>query len=145
MIWISVFFANDISTFTLLDLFILFIGYFGIKQIGVFTNSNLTNLPIIEMINEEITPTITERIKYQSSNADETLLLKIHQDLKLLMQNEKLYKDPELTLDELAQKLNVNPNILSQVINSIENKNFFDYINEQRIAEFIKISVLKEN
>ncbi|PKB18781.1 AraC family transcriptional regulator [Flavobacterium sp. 5] len=145
LIWISVFFANDISTFTLLDLFILFIGYFGIKQIGVFTNSNLTNQPIIETVNEEIIPTITEKIKYQSSNADETLLLKIHQDLKILMQNEKLYKDPELTLDELAQKLNVNPNILSQVINSIENKNFFDYINEQRIAEFIKISVLKEN
>ena len=40
------------------------------------------------------------------------------------MQNEKCYKDPEIRLTQLANYLNVNPNYLSQVINSKENKNF---------------------
>nr|WP_315201420.1 helix-turn-helix domain-containing protein [uncultured Flavobacterium sp.] len=105
----------------------------------------MTSQSINEKIDEEGVTDIVGKTKRQSSAANETLLLKIHQDLQDLMQEEKLYKYPELNLEELAQRLNVNPNILSQVINSIENKNFFDYINEQRIAEFIKISVLQEN
>lgn len=145
LIWIPVFFANDIYTFTMLDIFILFIGYFGVKQVGVFTNKNITSQAINDEVEKTDDVNVSEKIKYQSSNADETLLLKIHQELQDLMQKEKLYKHPELNLNELAQRLNVNPNILSQVINSIENKNFFDYINEQRIAEFIRISVLQEN
>jgi len=143
VIWLSVFFGNDISTFTIIDLFILFIGYFGVKQVGVFTNSN--NQLIAGNADETVVEKVVEKVKYQSSTADETLLLKIHENLLALMQQEKLYKDPELNLNELAQRLNVNPNTLSQVINSIENKNFFDYINEQRIAEFLAIVVLPEN
>lgn len=43
---------------------------------------------------------------------------------------EKLYKNAELTLVDLARALNVLPNHLSQVINSIENRKFYDYINQ---------------
>lgn len=143
--WISVFFGNDISTFTIIDLFILFIGYFGVKQVGIFTNNNTSSQTIAGSVEEKATEKAIEKVKYQRSTADETLLLKIHQDLLALMQQEKLYKDPELSLNELAQRLNVNPNTLSQVINSLENKNFFDYINEQRIAEFLEIVALPEN
>lgn len=153
-IWLSVFFGNDISTFTLLDLFILFVGYFGVKQVGLFTNSNISDHIRSEtekganMGLEEEEPQSdinTEKIKYQKSTAGEALLLKIHQDMVLLMQTEKLYKAPELSLDDLSQRLNVNTNLLSQVINSLENKNFFDYINEQRIEEFKEIVLLPEN
>ncbi len=52
------------------------------------------------------------------------------------METEKLYKNPDLTLAELSQKLNIHPNVLSQVINSAEGKNFYDYINLQRVEEF---------
>ena len=61
------------------------------------------------------------------------------------MQEEKLYKNSELTLADLSQKLNVHPNVLSQVINSAEQKNFYDYINCQRIEEFKRIILLPEN
>ena len=56
------------------------------------------------------------------------------------MLQEQPFKDPELTLGELAKKLSVHPNILSQVINSFENKNFYDYINNLRIEEFKKLT-----
>ena len=61
------------------------------------------------------------------------------------MEYEKLYKDPELNLNQVASLLDVHPNILSQTINSVENKNFYDYINQHRIEEFKRIVVLPEN
>jgi AraC-like DNA-binding protein len=61
------------------------------------------------------------------------------------MQKEKLFKNPEITLAELAKTMKVHPNTLSQVINAIEEKNFYDYINIQRIEAFKEISILPEN
>ena len=61
------------------------------------------------------------------------------------MQKEKLYKNSELTLADLSQKLNVHPNVLSQVINSAEQKNFYDYVNHLRVEEFKTIILLPEN
>ena len=61
------------------------------------------------------------------------------------MLQEKLYKNPELTLAEISQKLSVHPNVLSQVINSIEQKNLYDYVNQQRVDEFKRLVMLPEN
>ena len=55
------------------------------------------------------------------------------------MNTEKLFKENDLTLAQLASRLNTHPNYLSQVINDKENKSFFDYINTLRTKEFIEI------
>jgi AraC-like DNA-binding protein len=52
------------------------------------------------------------------------------------MTEKKLYQTPELTLNIVSKELNIHPNTLSQVINSVEQKNFFDYVNTLRIEEF---------
>lgn len=70
---------------------------------------------------------------------------KAHLQLMLLMQTEKHYKNPGLNLDELAKHLEVSSNILSQVINSMEQRNFYDYINNLRIKEFKELLTLPEN
>ena len=62
--------------------------------------------------------------------------ISIHQRLTALMSTERLFTNPELKLNDLAERLDVHPNTLSQVINSIEEKNFYDYINGQRVEEF---------
>lgn len=55
------------------------------------------------------------------------------------MNTEKLFKESDLTLSQLANRLHTHPNYLSQVINDKENKNFFDYINTLRTQEFIAV------
>ena len=55
------------------------------------------------------------------------------------MDNQKLYLDEKLTLPKLASELDILPNYLSQVINERYGKNFYDYINTFRVAEFQKI------
>lgn len=58
--------------------------------------------------------------------------------LGLLMETERLFLQPELSLQELAQHLQTNPVQLSAAINQVFGKNFNDYINGLRIEEFIK-------
>ena len=55
-----------------------------------------------------------------------------------MLEMDQPYKDPDLTLNDLADKLDVHPNYLSQVINSNENKTFYDLINEKRVEAFIQ-------
>ena len=65
--------------------------------------------------------------------------------LKRSMIDEKSFKDLDLTLTLLAKRLNVHPNHLSQVINTYEQKNFYDYINWLRVEEFKSLVVRPES
>lgn len=147
IIWIVVIFFDDPHIFSTVVLYLFFIGYFGIKQVGIFTNIPISEINQIETSSLQNLPTVSqiEKIKYEKSSLSNSELLSIHKNLTQLMENEKLFKNSELTLTELSQKLNVHPNVLSQVINSVEQKNFYDYINYQRVEEFKQIIILPEN
>ncbi|WP_163409931.1 helix-turn-helix domain-containing protein [Flavobacterium ajazii] len=147
VIWVVVIFCDDPYIFSTVVLYLFFIGYFGIKQVGIFTNkpASENNETVVSALENIPTEPQAEKIKYEKSGLDSTELLAIHKNLTNLMENEKLYKNAELTLAELSQKLKVHPNILSQVINSVEQRNFYDYINYQRVEEFKKIITLPEN
>ncbi len=57
------------------------------------------------------------------------------QKLFYLVEVEKVYKDPNLTIKLLASKLLISPRSLSQIINNQLNTNFYEFINEYRIKE----------
>ncbi|TCO31127.1 helix-turn-helix protein [Pedobacter psychrotolerans] len=149
MIWLSILFGNDIFTFTLVDLYILFIGYFGIKQVGMFTNKVIplpaNHLDMGLLGASEDIPLRSAKVKYEKSVIGDRFSSEIHFQVTQLMQQEKLFKDPDLGLNELAEQLKIHPNALSQVINTLENKNFYDYINELRVEEFKCILMQPEN
>ena len=71
--------------------------------------------------------------------------MEIYTGLTKVINEEKIFVNPELTLAELAQTLDVHPHNLSQVINTYEEKSFYDYINLKRIEEFKRIVALPEN
>jgi AraC-like DNA-binding protein len=73
--------------------------------------------------------------KYSGSGLQEAEKKKIEDHLLQLMQKEKPYLEPELSLNQLAAQLSVKPKILSQVINEKLGHNFFDFINTYRIEE----------
>ncbi len=60
----------------------------------------------------------------------ETYLAKLRQ----IMAAEKLYAQSELKLADLAEKLDLSPHHLSQIINEKLGQNFFDFINHYRIT-----------
>lgn len=55
--------------------------------------------------------------------------------LEKAMVLEKLYRNPELTLSDLAIHLGTNPSFLSKMINRSFEKNFNDFVNEYRVME----------
>lgn len=152
VIWIVVISRlNDVWIFATVVVYVFFIGYFGIRQVGIFSNSSSINKRIDSFSGKHTeTETNTEnlqsgspettrptpKLKYQKSSLADEDAKKIHGQLLQLMLKDKLFKDAELNLGELADKLKVHANILSQVINSFENKTFYDYINGLRIEEF---------
>jgi ligand-binding sensor domain-containing protein/AraC-like DNA-binding protein len=55
--------------------------------------------------------------------------------LTYLMEVEHLYRESEMSLPLLAEKLSVSPHLLSQVLNERLNRGFSDFINSYRIEE----------
>ena len=61
---------------------------------------------------------------------DEKLLF---DKINTLIDDEKLYTEPKLNIDFLANEVDINASKLSTIINHFSTKNFNDYINEFRI------------
>ncbi len=66
-------------------------------------------------------------------------------ELVAIMEDEKIYLNPTLTLNELAEKLSIRPRYLSYVINASFEKNFYDYVNAYRIEEAKCLLIKEEN
>lgn len=151
LIWVFVILGNDKLLFSIVVLFVIFIGYFGINQVGIFSRK----VPLIDNdieIHKGINQSFDDVIikddvpsKYVKSGLNQEAALEIYELLKTRMIKEQIYVNSELTLVELAQTLDVLPNNLSQVINTFEQKNFYDYINSKRVELFIKLVAIPEN
>lgn len=149
-IWVCVIFRNDIAVFSSVVLFVIFLGYFGIKQVGIFTQAfpgDLPSGPAAEIQEETPSHSLAEprKTKYLKSGLDAASSESIYRTLVQSMHEKRYYTNPELTLAELARALSVHPNNLSQVINTHEQKSFYDYINSMRVEEFKRIVSLPEN
>lgn len=66
-------------------------------------------------------------------NEKDTEVLEWKEKIDALLQNELLYKNPELTILDIAKKLNTSVNLISKSINKGFQMNFNDYINTFRI------------
>jgi AraC-like DNA-binding protein len=73
--------------------------------------------------------------KYLKSGLKESDAQKYLTLLEECMRAEKLYRDPDLTILDVASKLSIPKHYITQIINEKTNKNFYQYINEYRINE----------
>lgn len=149
---LALFFETNV-TYTAIAFLVLFIGFFGINQLNIFYSNKdaLETLDREQLIenkkvnSNKISKKSVPKEKYAKSGLTKEGVSEIYAALKDVMDKKAYYKNPELTLVELAKILNVHPNYLSQVINEIEDKNFHNYINGLRIKEFIKLASIEEN
>ncbi len=87
------------------------------------------------VLGKKTEPQAPER-KYKKSLLDEADLKKYKQQLEQLMDSEKPYLDPDLTLRSLAEMLDLPPNYLSQLLNEGFDQNFAEYVNSYRLETF---------
>ena len=74
---------------------------------------------------------------YRKSGLKTDIAITKHKELLNLMEVQRPYLNPKLTLNELSQLLGMSFNNTSQLINQYENVNFYDFVNKYRVEEFI--------
>jgi AraC-like DNA-binding protein len=77
--------------------------------------------------------------KYKTSALLPETVKEVLPRLMQLIEEEKVFLEADLTLNKLAQQLNVHYNHLSQIINEHLKYSFNDFINRYRIEEAKKI------
>lgn len=101
------------------------LGYFAMYQPDVFKM-----------------PTVEEKHKPEKLNLEGLGTLK--SKIEGVMNDKKPYLDPKLSLNQLAELLEITPHVLSRVINTSFGLKFNDFVNTYRIEEFKKISIEKK-
>ncbi len=133
---------NDFVIFIGISIFVILIGFFGIQQTNIFgIQPEPKNDPILT---PEI-PKTAQKEKYASAKLSDEKLETYYLLLKKLISEEKVYTDAELSLSQLAAMMDIHPNYLSQIINSKEEKTFYDLINTYRVEEFKRLSAIPKN
>jgi len=115
--------------YSILIIFIFYIGYFGIKHENIFVN---IPLPENGETNQEASIT-----KYKNSGMSAEIASELHEKLLKFMEEKKPYLNPRLSLSDLSRELDISSNQLSQIINHQAGVNFHDFINKYRVAEFL--------
>ena len=64
--------------------------------------------------------------------------------LLVLMEKEKYFMQTQITINDIAKKLNTNRNYLSQFINDHFNTNFNSFLNEYRVKEARKLLLISQ-
>lgn len=126
---IEVFFGNNLQIYfyyflwIALSILIYLLGHFGIYHFGIFQEQKS-----IHKFSISRTALIQ---KDTASNIKNENLIEFEKFIK----EERNFLDANLSLESVAEKLNINKSYLSRLINSDLEKNFNDYINELRIEE----------
>lgn len=122
------------------SLFILILGYFGFRQPAIFANipdnwsQHTSSSQIIPNTKEASLLTQQKApIKYAKTGLSKEGSSKIYESLLVLMKADAPYLNPKLSLFQLAKAMSIQPNQLSQVINTHSKQNFFDFINQYRV------------
>ena len=121
----SMVFCTD-GLFLSLSLFVILIGYFGLKQSVIFSFENI-------ILEEEATKSHT---KYSGSRLTDLEAKQYSEILTDHMKSAKPYLNPDLSLPQLAAELDISSHYLSQVINEQFDLNFFDFVNKYRVEAF---------
>lgn len=122
--------------------FVYAIGYRGLKQPEIFrydtaeypvqsvqaAQAPVSQTPMMEAEEEAAA-------RYERSGLTERQAQRLKEALLQLMDRERPWQDSDLTLPDLASRLNTTPHKLSEVLNSQLNQTFYDFVNGYRVRE----------
>ncbi|MDX1941192.1 MAG: PAS domain-containing protein [Saprospiraceae bacterium] len=89
----------------------------------------------LQVEDEEKLPIMQIKEKYSSSSLKGVEELKLYFRLKSLIESEKIYLNPNLTLKSVADQLSTNTKYLSQVVNHHAGTHFQNFINAYRVED----------
>ncbi|MBS1586447.1 MAG: helix-turn-helix transcriptional regulator [Bacteroidetes bacterium] len=140
---------SNMTAYWLLIAYIYYASIKGYMQKDIHVETVVTDIPVIasvQVINHErkiqetnpveevqnLKPDVP-KLKYQKSRLNDSESKKIAEKLIRMVEQEKLYLDPELTLANLSEKSGEPPFVISQVLNVALGKNFYELVNGYRV------------
>lgn len=122
-----------------LTFFAFAFSFYGFKQPGIFHEILTEHKSHLKGRNpkEPLAP------KYERSGLKEKDAKKYLEKLLKYMDEEKPYLDVDLTIHDVSGALDIPRHYLTQVINGLQGKNFYTFINEYRVEEVKKLLVDK--
>ncbi|NHF57920.1 helix-turn-helix domain-containing protein [Flavobacteriaceae bacterium TP-CH-4] len=133
-------------------IYIVTYGIYGILIVSHISSGLFYHLPIISMslmvmylgFSASVQPSVFSGLyafenqlffKYEKSGLTSSLSKELKDNLERLFEIEKIYKENDISLDTVADKLNTTRHNASQVINEHFGVNFHEMINKYRIQE----------
>ena len=113
------------------------IGYMGLRQPEVFRYQP-AEFPMqereVETARAAAAPE-TSGPRYERSGVGDAEAVQLRESLLGMMETEQPWKESELTLTDLASRLNSTPHKVSLVLNSQMGQTFYDFVNSYRVRE----------
>lgn len=129
--------SNFILSSVVFAVYVYGMGYIGLLKTEIFASPD-ADREMHEVIDIESTAAILPGEKYERSGLTEEAAQNHLRQLLKLMEDRKPYLNCDLTLTQLAAMLEISPHNLSEVINSLQKQNFYDFINRYRIEQVKK-------
>ncbi len=115
------------------------IGYLGLRQPEVFryetAEFRIPARPTADLVLEPPAADEPEVSRYERSGLGDQEATRLKESLIVLMDDEQPWKDSELTLADLAMRLETTPHKLSEVLNAEVGQTFYDFVNGYRVRE----------
>lgn len=125
--WVLLF---SIFTLTTLSIFLFFDYY---RKFYNFKNTRLINF-------KNITTDFNDSLKkYEKSNLDREKASILLKHLIHLMENERIYLNPALSLTDLSEITKEPRNTISEVLNIYKGQNFYQFVNSFRVEHAKKL------
>lgn len=125
-----------------LGIFSFAISYFGFFQPSLFFSPRGSELvPEVRQtqVNEQ------DKVKYRKSNLTEEKAMEYLGQITSLLETERLFLQPDLSIQEVSDRLDAPKHYLTESLNTYMGKNFYTLINEYRIKEFKTLAADEKN
>ena len=111
------------------------IGYMGLRQPEIFRFATAEHAIPAPVPATEVAARLLPTPRYERSGLAPRDADELKARLVALMEREHPYRQPELTLGDLAERLGTTPHRLSEVLNAQLTLSFYDFVNGYRVRE----------
>lgn len=117
----------------ILLLFAFYLSFNGVRQYAV------PELPVNQQPFRGQSPKESQKeasrsaTKYQTSSLSHSEMQEIYAQILQMFESEQLYLNPKLPLQELAKRVGVSSHKVSQSLNTLARKSYFDFVNGYRV------------
>ncbi len=114
----------DVLIFIVILLFVNTLYFKGLQHAEIFTGFSKDDAELSDQL------TVSSKINLSESEIQEIIL-----SLEAFMKTQHPYRNPNLSISELAHQIHIPKRKLSELINAYYHQNFVDFINTFRIEE----------